>query len=290
MGSHAHGRQKFSLAYDAHDVVALMDARKAQGASAIVRLAELKAIYRQTYLAADEIVAKKILNQAGLPAPIVLVFGDSDAPALGELAREPLLAVLRDQKRWDQLGRRGCLGRFRDEAIAELRDEDEMGFEQQPTANWPGIDRWRKAEAKAEAKKAKAAARKAADDQAVIEATATGLPVIQVKAGQLHKAADRAEEALAAMSKRPVLQRRGDLVRPCSVPAKAADDYEVDAVSLKMITPVMLMDDLAHSATFLRSSTSARRSWSRSIRQNRWRRCCCRGPAGICRAYRASWA
>ena len=250
VGSHAHGRQKFSLAYDAHDVVALMDQRKAQGASAIVRLAELKAIYRQ-YLPADETVAGTILRQAGLPAPIVLEFGDSDAPALGELAREPLLAVLRDKKCWDQLGRLGCLGRFRDEAIAELRDEEAM-FEPKPTADWPGIDAWLKTEAKAAAKRAKAAARKEADDQTVAEAKASGLPVIQVRAGQMHKAADQAEAALAAMSKRPVLQRRGDLVRPCSVPAKAADDQDVDAVSLKMITPAMLTDDLAHAATFLR--------------------------------------
>ena len=104
---------------------------KARGDSAIVRLAGLKAIYRQSYLPADQVLAEKVLRKAGLPLPVVLEFGDPDAPELGELARERLIDVLQD-RHWDQLGRLRCLGRFRDEALAELRDEAEiigLGFD-----------------------------------------------------------------------------------------------------------------------------------------------------------------
>ncbi len=129
--SQAHGGQKFILAHDAADVVALMAEMKARGDSAIVRLAGLKAIYRQSYLPADQVLAEKVLRKAGLPLPVVLEFGDPDAPELGELARERLIDVLQD-RHWDQLGRLRCLGRFRDEALAELRDEAEiigLGFD-----------------------------------------------------------------------------------------------------------------------------------------------------------------
>ncbi len=57
MSSRAHGGRKFNLAHDAADVAALMDERKAQGASAIVRLAELKEIYRQMYMPVDPATA-----------------------------------------------------------------------------------------------------------------------------------------------------------------------------------------------------------------------------------------
>ncbi len=80
-----------------------------------------------------------------MPLPIVFEFGDPDAPELGDpvapelgdLARERLIDVLRDQD-WDQLGRLRCLGRFRDEALAELQGDDEnfgLGFD----VDWRGL-------------------------------------------------------------------------------------------------------------------------------------------------------
>ena len=74
---------------------------------------------------ADPALADKILRKAGLPLPIVLEFDDPDEPQLGDLARERLIELLRNQDR-DQLGQLRCLGRYRDEALAELQDEDEV--------------------------------------------------------------------------------------------------------------------------------------------------------------------
>jgi putative DNA primase/helicase len=240
--SRAHGGQKFILAYDAADVVALMDERKARGASAIARLAELKDIYRQ-YMPSEPPLADKILRAAGLPRQVLLEFDDADAPELGNLVRERLIEVLRDQSQWEQLGRLRCLGRFRDEALAELWAEDDLiGVY---IADWDRLTAKLTADDEAAEEKAAADGATARDP--------SGLPVIQIKKGQLHITADKAEKALVARpSTRPVLQRGGDLVRPCSIPAKAADDQEVDAVSLKLMTTAMLMDDLAHCAEFMR--------------------------------------
>jgi putative DNA primase/helicase len=242
VSSRAHGGQRFVLAYDAADVVALMGEMKARGDSAIVRLAQLKAVYRQAYLPVDQALSETILHQAGLPLPVVLEFEDPEEPELGELARERLMDVLRDQD-WDQLGRLRCLGRFRDEALAELRDEDEvigLGF----TVDWD-----------------KVTATLAATDKAARDAEAAGtvLPVIEVRAGEGHLAANQAEKALAAqLVTHPVLQRGGVLVRPCLLPAKDADDRDIDAGGFGLMTPTMMTDDLAHSAVFKRFDAKAK--------------------------------
>jgi hypothetical protein len=128
--SQAHQGQKFLLAYDAEHIVELMAEMKAGGASALVRLARLKVLYRH-YLPADPGLAETVLSNASLPAPAVLAFGGSDetdtladARELGELARERLIAALKAED-WDRLWRLRCYRAFRDEALAELRAEDE---------------------------------------------------------------------------------------------------------------------------------------------------------------------
>ncbi len=227
--SQAHGKRLFWLAYDVDDWIALVD--QANG-TLPQRLERLKDAGRH-YLPTDAAQAHELLRQARVPAPAVLDFVDPE-----EVSRDALLKMLRDQD-WDRLGRLRCLGRLRDEALADLRDEDE-GLDLDFTVDWAALFA-----ALTEADKA------AAEIAAV--AGWPGLPVIQTRKGQLHIAANEAEAALAARSStRPVLQRGGDLVRPCSIPTKAADDEAVDAASLKLMTTPMLMDDLAHCAAFMR--------------------------------------
>ena len=251
VSSRAHGGQRFALTYDAADVVALMGEMKARGDSAIVRLAQLKAVYRQAYLPVDQALAETILRQAGLPSPIVLEFGDpdepDDAPELFELARERLIAAVTDavkHDKWGALVKLRCFRVFLRDALKELQAEDELiglGF----TVDWKALHKRLQAEARA-------ARQQSADDLATA-AVSSGLPVIQLRKGQLHAVADKAEAALAAVSMvRPVFQRGGDLVRPSLVPAKAADDKDIDAVSLKLMTVPMLLDDLAYGATFMK--------------------------------------
>jgi hypothetical protein len=184
--SHAHGGQKFILAYDAADIVVLLDEMQAQGASAIVRLARLKTVYRQAYLPVDQAVAEQILRQARLPLPVVLEFGDpnepDDAPGLGELARERLIAAVtvavKDGK-WDALVKLLVFGVFLTDALTELQAEDEIIGLGPFTVDWEKLHKRLQAEAKAVKKKAAAAA---------VAAGSSGLPSIpDPRRGDAHR-------------------------------------------------------------------------------------------------------
>jgi hypothetical protein len=89
---------------------------------------------------------------------------------------------------------------------------------------------------------------------------ARALPVIEVYAGEIHIAAKAAEKALSArLDTHPVLQRGGSLVRPCLLPAKDADDKDIDAAGFRSMTLPMMIDDLAHSAAFRRFDARAKK-------------------------------
>ena len=251
--SQAHGGQEYVLAYAAEHAVELMQEMKAQGDSAIVRLAKLNAFYRQTYVPVDDALATAILHQAGLPLPIMLEFGDptltDDHTGVGDLARERLIGALKAED-WDQLVRLRRLGRFRDEALAELRAEDE----EDPFDDPFGFrSAWDKVMA-ALASRDKAACETGTVQLAARTAgVARALPVIEVYAGKQHVAADAAEQALAAgLDTHPVLQRGGDLVRPCLIPARDAGDKEINAAGFRSMTRPMMIDDLGHRAAFRR--------------------------------------
>ena len=227
--SHAHGKRLFRLAYGVTDWIALVD--RATG-TLPQRLERLRDAGRH-YWPEDHDQAQTLLRQAGVPSPAALDFIDPE-----EVSRDALLAMLRAED-WDRLAGIHCLGRLRDKALADLQDEDDaLGLD--VAVDWDALFA------------ALTEADKAAAEIAAL-AGSSRLPVIQVRKGQLHIAADEAEAALAARaSMRPVLQRGGDLVRPCSIPVAAADDKDVDAVSLKSMTTTMLIDDLAHCAAFMR--------------------------------------
>jgi hypothetical protein len=114
--SRAHHGREFHLAYDAPDIIAA-----ARGLSGTVpeQLAALGELYRQ-YLPVDFDLARGMLASEGIPPSAMLDFSDPN-----DLFRDKLLATLMAQD-WDKLaGLRAVFGRFFEQALNELREEDE---------------------------------------------------------------------------------------------------------------------------------------------------------------------
>jgi putative DNA primase/helicase len=178
------------------------------------------------------------LRKANLPSPAGLVFIDPDELSLDHLAE---LLRAKDIVAFERLQ---ALGVFFEQALELLRQQAQIDLiEGLDAFDWDGFF--------AELDAAKAAAdAKFEAAKATADAKAR-LPVITVEAGKTHIAADRAEAALAArIEDHPVLQRGGLLVRPVLQKFEAADGTSTMSPSLAIMTPIMLIDDLAHSARF----------------------------------------
>jgi putative DNA primase/helicase len=228
--SQAHGGQRFHLALDAEDVVALASGLEG---TEVAQAIELRDTYAQLYWPVDAEQAGQVLAEAKLPTFAALVFLDPKA-----LDVEHLIDLLR-AKDYVALARLKPLGRFFASALEVVRSRARIGLHDDLEVDWDGLD------ARLEAEAAKLAA------EAAKAATKARLPVITIEAGKTHKAADRAEAVLAArIEDHPVLQRGGLLVRPVLQKFELADGSSTMSPGLAIMTPVMLIDDLAHSARF----------------------------------------
>ena len=107
------GGHGYLLAYDAQDIVELVQAWREPVAE---QLAKLRDLYEQAYVPVDGDLARTILGQARLPTPVVLEFTEKEA-----LSQDKLVDALRRQD-YATLARLRVLGRLFDEALDELEE------------------------------------------------------------------------------------------------------------------------------------------------------------------------
>jgi hypothetical protein len=164
----AHHGQWYRLAYDAPDIIALWP--RLSG-TIVERMTALSEAYRH-YLPVNEDAARALLCEARLPSAAVLAFLESE-----ELSREALLNVLAAQD-WAALARLRCrCGTLLDDVLAALRKDELFGPAGGPTVDWDTLF---------------------ANIDAAAAALPPGTPVIQIRLGLMHVAADEAERALGA--------------------------------------------------------------------------------------------
>jgi hypothetical protein len=131
--SHAHGGQKFILAYDAEDIVALVRAFEGSPAEQIERLHDL---YDSSFLPVDDFAAEATLAEAGIPSWAMLAFViDARELELGHLTG---LLRARDFATLARL-RRFC-GRFFEMALSELRGEPPFLGRGLEDVDWSGLN------------------------------------------------------------------------------------------------------------------------------------------------------
>jgi hypothetical protein len=119
--SFAHGGQRFTLAYDAEDIITLVETFSG---TVPEQLSALERAYRQ-YSPVDCDRARRLLREAGIPSPVMLDFVDRD-----DLSSDGLLAAIRaafKTTKWGDLASlRATCGRFFEQALGELRDQDDL--------------------------------------------------------------------------------------------------------------------------------------------------------------------
>jgi putative DNA primase/helicase len=234
--SHAHHGRVFHLAYDAPDLVALASHLRAAHPADVP--AQIRALSRafEHYVPLDEQAGREALAAAGLPMPGVLDFLDPD-----DFAIEALIELLKRED-YAGLARLRPAGVLFQDALAEASAVADLFDALPDNFDWDGLD------ARIDA----AAAERAKDGPFC-------LPVIQLKDGELHRAADAAEAALAACTARPVLQRGGALVRPRLLPAKDTEGKDTLAPGLAEMNAAMLLDDLSQAACFQKFDKRAKK-------------------------------